>query len=79
MIAALQTEIQRCRRRLQEIELEMQTLHNRSMVVLALDVKMAQKDGRNVLAEMATELQRKIARKTVERDMLHAQFANLER
>jgi len=78
MILALQNEIKRCRRRLQEIELEMQTLHNRSMVVLALDVKLAKQEGRNVLDEMAADLERRIARKTVERDMLRSQFSNLE-
>lgn len=79
MIVALQNEIKRCRRRLQEVELEMQTMHNRSMVVLALEVKLAQKEGRNVLDEMAADIERRIARKTVELDMLRAQFSNLER
>lgn len=78
MIMALQNEIKRCRRRRLEIELEVQNLHNRSMVELALEVKLARKEGHDLLAEMSTELERKIARKTVERDMLRSQFANLK-
>lgn len=77
MIVALQNEIKRCRRRLQEIELEMQTMHNQSMVELALEVKLAQKEGRNLLEEMAADLERKIARKSVELDMLKTQFSGL--
>jgi len=77
MISALQNEIKRCRRRLQEIDLEMKNLHNRPMVDLALEVKLAQKDGRNLLQEMSAELERKIARKTVELEMLRSQFADL--
>ncbi len=77
MISALQNEIKRCRRRLQEIDLEMKNLHNRPMVDLALEVKLAQKDGRNLLREMSAELERKIARKTVELEMLRSQFADL--
>ena len=47
------------------------------MVDLALRVKLAQREGRDLLAEMAAELERKIARKMAERDMLRAQFNNL--
>ena len=77
MIVALQNEIKRCRRRLQEIELEMQTMHNQSMVELALEVKLAKREGRDLLDEMSAELERKIARKSVELDMLRSQFADL--
>ncbi len=77
MIAALQNEIKRCRRRLQEIDLEMQTMHNQPMVELALEVKLAKKEGRNLLEEMSSEMERKIARKAAELDMLRSQFAGL--
>lgn len=77
MAQALQEEIERCRRRLRVIDNELQNLPNRSMVDLALKVKLAQREGRDLLAEMASELERKIARKTAERDMLRAQFNNL--
>ena len=77
MAQALQEAIERCRRRLRVIDNELQNLPNRSMVDLALKVKLAQREGRDLLAEMATELTRKIARKTAERDMLRSQFENL--
>ena len=77
MITALQNEIKRCRRRLQQIELEIQTMHNQPMVELALEMKLAKREGRNLLDEMAVELERKIARKSVELDMLRSQFAGL--
>lgn len=77
MAQALQEEIERCRRRLRVIDNELRNLPNRSMVDLALKVKLAQREGRDLLAEMASELERKIARKTAERDMLRAQFENL--
>lgn len=77
MVQALQEELARIERRLQQIDLEMQSLHNHPLVELSLEVKFAQKRGRDVLAEMAAELERQIARKTVERDMIKAQFDSL--
>ena len=77
MVQALQEEIERCRRRLRVLDNELVNLPNRSMVDLALKVKLAQREGRDMLTEMATELERKIARKTAERDMLRTQFNNL--
>lgn len=77
MAEALQQEVDRCRRRLRTIDNELQNLPNRSMVALALQVKLAQREGRNLLDEMARDLERKIARKSAERDMLRAQFNNL--
>ncbi|VAW32921.1 hypothetical protein MNBD_CHLOROFLEXI01-765 [hydrothermal vent metagenome] len=77
MVQALQEEVERCRRRLRAIENELQNLPNRSMVDLALQAKLAQREGRDLLAEMVEELERKIARKSAERDMLRSQFNNL--
>jgi chromosome segregation ATPase len=77
MAQALQEEIDRCRRRLRAIDNELQNLPNRPMVDLALQVKLARREGRDLLSEMATDLERKIARKSAERDMLRAQFNNL--
>lgn len=79
MVQALEKEIRRCRRRIREIDLEMQNLHNRSSVELALERKMAQRNGRDLLAEITADLERKIARKTVERDMIKSQFDELNR
>lgn len=79
MIRVLEGELTRCRRRLREIDNEIQNLHNHSMVELALEVKLARRQGRDLLAEMAAELEKKIARKSVELDMLKSQFDNLDR
>lgn len=77
MLQALEQEVERCRRRLRAIDNELRNLPNRSMVDLALKVKLARREGRDLLAEMAVELEQKIARKTAERDMLRSQFENL--
>lgn len=79
MVQALEKEIGRCRRRIREIDLEMKNLHNRASVELALERKMAQRNGRDLLAEIAADLEKKIARKTVERDMIKSQFDELNR
>ncbi len=74
MIQALQDQLARCQRRLRQIEDELRGLHQRPSVQLSLEVKVARRQGRDLLGEMADELEAKIARKTVERDMLKAQF-----
>lgn len=79
MVQALEKEIRRCRYRIREIDLEMQNIHNRASVELALERKMVQRNGRDLLAEIAADLERKIARKTVERDMIKSQFDDLNR
>jgi chromosome segregation ATPase len=77
LVQALQQELDRCQRRLRQIESELRQLHQRPSVQLSLELKLAHRQGRDVLAEMAADLERKIARKTVERDMLKAQFDQL--
>jgi hypothetical protein len=77
LIEALQTEITRTRKQLAWVENELRNFHNRTMVELALEVKLAQRNGRNLLQEMATELQKKLARKQVERDMIWAQMKGM--
>jgi hypothetical protein len=77
MTQALQAELERCRRRLAEIERELRQLPYRPSVQLSLEVKMARRQGRDLLSQMAKELEQKIARKTVERDLLKAQFDQL--
>lgn len=77
LIQALQAELDRAQRRLKEIEFELRNLRNRPSVELSLEVKSARRQGRDLLAELAAELEQKIARRTVERDMLKAQFDQL--
>jgi septal ring factor EnvC (AmiA/AmiB activator) len=77
LVQALQDELARCQRRLREIENELRGLHYRPSVQLSLEAKLARRQGRDLLGEMAAELKRKVARKTAERDMLRAQFDQL--
>jgi hypothetical protein len=42
-----------------------------------LDIKFAQQRGRDLLAEMATDVERDLARKRVELDFLRAQLKQL--
>lgn len=74
MIQALQDQLARCQHRLRQIEIELRGLHQRPSVQMSLEVKVARRQGRDLLGEMTDELEAKIARKTVERDVLKAQF-----
>jgi hypothetical protein len=77
MVRVLEEELERSRLRLFQAEDALQNFHHRPLVELALEARFAQKDGRDVLAEMAAELQRKIARKEVELEMIRSQFDSL--
>jgi hypothetical protein len=77
MVDALRSEIARCQRRIREVENELRNIPNRPSVQLSLEVKWARRAGRDLLKEMAADIEKKIARKTVERDMLKAQFDRL--
>lgn len=76
-IESLQVELAHSQRRLREIENELRNLPHRASVALGLEVTLARRQGRDLLAEMAADVKHKIARKTVERDMLKAQFDQL--
>ena len=75
---ALEAEIARCRRRVREIGAEVQNFHLHPIVQLSLETKLARRQGRDLLAEMAQKLQRKLAQKSAERDMIKSQFDHLE-
>jgi hypothetical protein len=77
LVQALQDELARCQRRMREIEGELHRLHQRPSVQLGLEVKLAHRQGRDLLGEMAADLEHQIARRTVQRDMLKAQFEQL--
>jgi len=79
MIIALITEIGRCQNRIRELENEMRSFPNRPSVQLSLEVRWARREGRDLLREMAAEVEKKIERKTAEREMLRAQFDQLKR
>jgi chromosome segregation ATPase len=77
LAAALHAELTRCQNRLHQIKKELRSLRFRPSIEMSLEVKSARRQGRDLLAEMAATLQQKIARKTVERDLLKAQFDQL--
>lgn len=71
---ALETELERIERRKLEIQLESRNIHNHPAIQLSLQVKLERLNGRNILGEMAVELERKIELKTAERDRLREQL-----
>ena len=77
MLEALESELARCQRRLRDIAREIRQMAHRPSVELSLEVKAARRQGRDLLAEQAADLEQKIARKRIERDMLKAQFDQL--
>ena len=77
LIQALKGELIRCKSRLREIEQEIKGLHYRPSVDLSLEVKAARRQGRDLLAEMAADIEKRIMKKEVELDMLKAQFNQL--
>jgi hypothetical protein len=77
LVQALQRELGRIQSRLQEIKDELRSVHQRPSVQLSLEVRVARRQGRDLLGEMSAELEQKIARKTIERDILKAQFEQL--
>jgi predicted RNase H-like nuclease (RuvC/YqgF family) len=77
LIEALQRQLDRCQHRLNQIETQMRSLHQRPSVQFSLEVKVARGQGRDLLGEMVADLENKIARKSAERDMLKAQFDQL--
>ncbi len=79
MIQALEQELIRCQRKLRHLDNQLRNLHNRPIVELMVDIKFGKRQGRDIFAEMRSELERKIAKKTVERDMIKSQFDNLNR
>lgn len=77
LIQVLEEELRRIARRMRQIEQEKREIPQRSSVRLSLEVTLAQRQGRDLLEEMALDLQKKIARKEVERDFMKSQFDQL--
>jgi hypothetical protein len=68
------TELEKTEHRLHIIRQQISRLSNLPIVKLSLDVKLARHQGRDLLGEMAAELQYKLARKLAERDYLKSQI-----
>jgi chromosome segregation ATPase len=79
LAAGLQREVDRCRRRLAEIAAELATLEGHNSARLMKRAERAAADGRDLLAELATDMRRRIAEKMVERDILETQLEEVER
>lgn len=79
LVAALQREIDHCRRRLAEISTEMTTLERHDSSRLMKRVEKAAAVGRDLLAELAADLRLRISEKMVERDVLETQLDEVER
>lgn len=78
LIAALEREIERCRRRLDEIQQELQTLERHPNARLMRRVEKATAEGHDLLADMAANLRRQINEKMVERDVLQTQLEEMD-
>ncbi len=76
-LTALQEELQRIEQRLREVEQEIYDLTHSPTMEMMLDVKLAKWRGRDLLAEMAAKIEKDLARKRVEVDLLVAQFKEL--
>ena len=78
LAAALQREIDHCRRRLAEIAAELATLEGHDSARLMRRAERAAAEGRDLLAELAADLRRRINEKLVERDVLETQLEEME-
>lgn len=76
-LAALRDKLQQIQRRLREVEQEIRELMNSPTMQMSLDIKFARRQGRDLLAEMAADVERDLARKRVELDFLMAQLRQL--
>ena len=77
IIQKLKDDLYRTEHRLRKVRAELQSLPNQSSVRLSLEVKLARRKGHDLIAEMIENLNKKIARKTAERDMIKAQFDDI--
>lgn len=76
---ALAREVEHCRRRLAEIAGELLTLERHDSARLMKRAERAAAEGRDLLAELAADLRRRISEKLVERDVLESQLEEVER
>ena len=68
------SELEQGELRLKAVRQQINRMSNWPIVRLSLEYKLAQHQGRNLLREMAAELQYKVGRKLAERDYLQAQI-----
>ena len=76
--AAPLSEEQHLKRHLDQVRQRLANLSRHPSVQLSLEVKLARRAGRDLLAEMAQALKHKVARKVAERDYLRSQLDGFE-
>jgi chromosome segregation ATPase len=78
MADVLDKELTRVRRRLFQVQNEKENLHNRPTVRLSVDVKLARRQGRDLLGEMSRDLRYRVRELAAERDELKQQIDQLD-
>jgi chromosome segregation ATPase len=78
MADVLDKELARVRRRLFQVQNEKENLHNRPTVRLSVDVKLARRQGRDLLGEMSRDLRYRVRELAAERDELKQQIDQLD-
>jgi len=68
------SEIERLKIRLRQVQEQIKHLEALPIIKLNIEAKLARRQGRSLLSEMANDLRRKLARKTAERDYLRSQL-----
>lgn len=76
-LTALQDQLQRIERRIQEVGGEIDSLVHSPEVALSLDTKLAWRQGRDLLAEMAAEVEEELMQRRAELDSLKAEMDEL--
>ncbi len=71
---SMQAELEQVQHKLGEVRKRIARLSSLPSVQLSLELKLAKRQGRDLLAEMATDLEHKLRRKVAERDYLKAQI-----
>jgi curved DNA-binding protein CbpA len=74
---ALRDQLRHIQRRVREVTQEIYDLAHGEMMEMSLEVKLAARDGQDLLAEMAAEVEKDLERKRVELDFLQAQMRQL--
>jgi hypothetical protein len=74
---ALRDRLRQIRARLREVEGEIRDLTRGSMMELRLEVRLAARRGRDLLAEMGAEVEKDLVRKRAELDFLKAQLRQM--
>jgi len=76
-LAGLKEKLRQLQQRLEQVQHEIRELVDSPAAQMSLDVKLARRRGRDLLAEMAAESEKELTRKRTELDFLLAQLRQL--